>query len=166
MTARQRFPSDDRDQFQFRLPTGMRDAIKRAADSNGRSMNAEIIHRLKREDPAEGAASPGQGSTCLSKGITMNDKDDITTAERKPISYSDSLNKLEHAIQSAELCGLTADYLVEDAIGMSTGPYGARLDETQSRIISHTVLQTSVALREVSTAFFALQEAIVAETRR
>ena len=30
-----------------RFPDGMRDAIKRAAEANGRSMNAEIVHRLE-----------------------------------------------------------------------------------------------------------------------
>lgn len=32
----------------LRFPDGMREAIKRAAEANGRSMNAEIIHRLER----------------------------------------------------------------------------------------------------------------------
>ena len=34
------------DQFVLRLPAGMRDRIKRAAEHNGRSMNAEIVERL------------------------------------------------------------------------------------------------------------------------
>lgn len=32
----------------LRLPDGMRDKIKMEADSNGRSMNAEIVERLER----------------------------------------------------------------------------------------------------------------------
>ncbi|EKF58606.1 hypothetical protein QWE_18438 [Agrobacterium albertimagni AOL15] len=46
------------DQFPLRLPDGMRDTIKAAADVSGRSMNVEIISRLeaslsnaKLEDP-------------------------------------------------------------------------------------------------------------------
>lgn len=35
------------DQFQLRLPDGMREQIKQSADANGRSMNAEIIYRLE-----------------------------------------------------------------------------------------------------------------------
>lgn len=35
------------DKFMLRFPEGMRDEIKRFADVNGRSMNAEIIHRIK-----------------------------------------------------------------------------------------------------------------------
>jgi Arc-like DNA binding domain len=34
------------DQFQFRLPDGMRDQLAEAATANGRSLNDEIIHRL------------------------------------------------------------------------------------------------------------------------
>lgn len=35
------------DQFPLRFPDGMRDEIRLAADKNGRSINAEIIHRLE-----------------------------------------------------------------------------------------------------------------------
>ena len=34
------------DQFVLRLPEGMREQIKQAAEQNGRSMNAEIVGRL------------------------------------------------------------------------------------------------------------------------
>lgn len=37
-----------KDQFMLRLPDGMRDKIRTAAESSGRSMNAEIVHRLER----------------------------------------------------------------------------------------------------------------------
>lgn len=37
----------DSDKFQLRLPDGMRDRIKIAAEVNGRSMNAEIVNRLE-----------------------------------------------------------------------------------------------------------------------
>lgn len=42
-----RIPSRGADQFNLRLPDGMRDQIKAAADQSGRSMNAEIISRLE-----------------------------------------------------------------------------------------------------------------------
>lgn len=34
------------DQFVVRFPNGMREAIREAAEKNGRSMNAEIVQRL------------------------------------------------------------------------------------------------------------------------
>lgn len=39
------------DKFMLRLPDGMRDRIKLAADKNGRSMNAEIVVTLEKAYP-------------------------------------------------------------------------------------------------------------------
>ena len=39
------------DQFPLRLPDGLRDRIKAAAERNGRSMNVEIVRVLEREFP-------------------------------------------------------------------------------------------------------------------
>lgn len=38
----------DQDKFVLRFPDGMRDLIKASAAASGRSMNAEIIHRLEK----------------------------------------------------------------------------------------------------------------------
>ncbi|QDI82365.1 Arc family DNA-binding protein [Methylorubrum populi] len=40
-------PSDIADKFMLRMPEGMRDRLKTAAEENNRSMNAEIIARLQ-----------------------------------------------------------------------------------------------------------------------
>ncbi len=40
-------PSDLLDKFMLRLPDGMRDQIAEVAKKNGRSMNSEIVQRLK-----------------------------------------------------------------------------------------------------------------------
>lgn len=40
-------PSDAADKFMLRLPDGMRDRLKAKAESNKRSMNAEIVARLE-----------------------------------------------------------------------------------------------------------------------
>lgn len=45
-------PSRTQDQFIVRLPDGMRDRIKVAADANNRSMNAEIVATLQEKYPA------------------------------------------------------------------------------------------------------------------
>lgn len=52
-------PSKLLDQFVLRLPDGMRDRIKRAAEINNRSMNAEIVATLEEKYPAlvEGAVA-------------------------------------------------------------------------------------------------------------
>lgn len=40
-------PRQPQDKYVLRLPDGMRDRIKAAAESNNRSMNAEIVARLQ-----------------------------------------------------------------------------------------------------------------------
>lgn len=45
--AREKFPSDDVDRMMVRFPAGMRNRLKAAADTNKRSMNAEIVARLQ-----------------------------------------------------------------------------------------------------------------------
>ena len=46
------FPSQKQDKFVLRLPDGLRDRIKNAADINGRSMNAEIVQLLEDAYPS------------------------------------------------------------------------------------------------------------------
>lgn len=50
-----KFPSQEMDRFNVRLPSGMRDAIAERAKQNGRSMNSEIVQILEdalNRDPA------------------------------------------------------------------------------------------------------------------
>ncbi|HCQ8124574.1 TPA: Arc family DNA-binding protein [Klebsiella quasipneumoniae subsp. similipneumoniae] len=50
-----KFPSQEMDRFNVRLPVGMRDAIADRAKRNGRSMNSEIVQIL--QDTLEGGFS-------------------------------------------------------------------------------------------------------------
>lgn len=52
--SRKGYPSDKQDQFMLRLPDGMRDRIKAAAEENNRSMNAEIVATLTEKYPDPG----------------------------------------------------------------------------------------------------------------
>lgn len=45
---RHNYPSGREDQYVVRLPDGMRDRIKAAAEQNRRSMNSEIVFHLHR----------------------------------------------------------------------------------------------------------------------
>lgn len=47
MSERELYPSEKQERFIVRLPDGMRDRIKAAADANNRSMNAEIVATLQ-----------------------------------------------------------------------------------------------------------------------
>lgn len=49
------FPSERADKFMVRFPDGMRSEIAAAAKANGRSANAEIIHRLQSYSNPEGS---------------------------------------------------------------------------------------------------------------
>lgn len=46
------FPSQTQDKFVLRLPDGLRDRIKAAAEASGRSMNSEIVSLLEERYPA------------------------------------------------------------------------------------------------------------------
>lgn len=52
MSNESKYPSEAADRFQVRLPDGMRDRIKAAAEANNRSMNAEIVAVLEEKYPA------------------------------------------------------------------------------------------------------------------
>ena len=41
-----KFPSQEMDRFNVRLPAGMREAIAKRAEQSGRSMNSEIVQIL------------------------------------------------------------------------------------------------------------------------
>ncbi len=59
-------PAKKLDQYIVRFPEGMRDALKRRAAENNRSLNAEIIARLEASfDTIETALTPAQSEAAL-----------------------------------------------------------------------------------------------------
>lgn len=59
------------EQFMLRLPDGMRDRIKHAAEANNRSMNAEIVATLEEKYPAPSLAEFEEASALtLKDGVT------------------------------------------------------------------------------------------------
>lgn len=46
-SSQPKYPSELSDKFMLRLPDGMRDRIREAAEKNNRSMNSEIVSRLE-----------------------------------------------------------------------------------------------------------------------
>lgn len=44
---RHKYPSEEAERFQVRLPAGLRNDVRAAAVANGRSMNAEIVARIE-----------------------------------------------------------------------------------------------------------------------
>jgi hypothetical protein len=58
------------DQFMVRMPKGMRTALSEAAQSNGRSMNAEIVSRLADSFLEGGTQMSAEGYAALVKRLT------------------------------------------------------------------------------------------------
>jgi plasmid stability protein len=52
MDDAKRYPSQTAERFQIRMPDGLRDRIRMAAERNNRSMNAEILNALESKFPA------------------------------------------------------------------------------------------------------------------
>jgi len=48
-----KYPSDKQDKFMLRMPEGMREQIRLSAEHYGRSMNAEIVARLRESFDSE-----------------------------------------------------------------------------------------------------------------
>ncbi|WP_082652539.1 Arc family DNA-binding protein [Aureimonas sp. AU12] len=88
----------DFEQFQIRLPPGMREKLKRSAAENKRSMNAEIVKRLEETyefvqtyfDFDKGVQSTHRPSGWYrEQSYRAMDEDEITEAV---IRYSEELN--------------------------------------------------------------------------
>lgn len=60
-----------KDQFMLRLPDGMRDRIKAAAEANNRSMNAEIVATLEERYPHHAPLSHLETGLLLLKSEMM-----------------------------------------------------------------------------------------------
>lgn len=104
------FPSDKLDKFMLRFPDGMRERIKKMADDSGRSMNAEIVHRLEASFVLESVG------------------DDVLSAEQaKAVAIAAQANLLENSkreclarIKSSALKGISrADFNWRNFAGIS-----------------------------------------------
>mgnify|MGYP003124070254 CR=1 FL=1 len=78
--AKEPFPSDKQDKFMLRLPTGMRERIKAAADDNNRSMNSEIVAVLEEKYP-EPVSRDEQAEAFLLNWV-ISSKDDNEMRDR------------------------------------------------------------------------------------
>jgi hypothetical protein len=80
MTTRPRPASDLADKFMLRLPDGLRNRIRIAADANGRSANSEIVARLLAtfgEEPQVGRVA----DPALPHGAAILDIRDLLTKQ-------------------------------------------------------------------------------------
>ncbi|QOD84862.1 Arc family DNA-binding protein [Chromobacterium haemolyticum] len=87
----------DSDKFMLRLPDGMRSRIAKAAKTNGRSMNAEIVHRL--------AVSLGSESSVSKEGFEGKNIGELATRIQQAGEaemLSDILQALANAISPSK----------------------------------------------------------------
>lgn len=66
---REPYPSETQDRFMVRLPDGMRDKIKAAAQASKRNMNGEIIARLEATFEAERQGNPSGAAGVSPSGV-------------------------------------------------------------------------------------------------
>lgn len=60
-----RRPSEAQDKFIIRLPDGMRDQLKEAAEANDRTMTAEVVYRLRESFDKEVARKEPEDASSL-----------------------------------------------------------------------------------------------------
>ena len=70
-----KYPSQLAERFQIRMPDGLRDQIRDAAETNNRSMNAEIIARLEAS-----FTSPSMPPEFYAKLLEMAERQEDITA--------------------------------------------------------------------------------------
>ncbi|MFM5658990.1 Arc family DNA-binding protein [Aeromonas veronii] len=75
MSKRTTPTSRDSDKFVLRMPDGMRSTIAELAKASGRSMNAEIVHRLQQSIDASftGELNGGPGSSRMIASVEITD---------------------------------------------------------------------------------------------
>lgn len=74
MSDEAKYPSEEAERFQIRLPDGFRDQIRAAAEANHRSMNAEIIARLMSTFSLNETTSMKTGRTSQQFNFRMPDE--------------------------------------------------------------------------------------------
>ncbi|WP_370158471.1 Arc family DNA-binding protein [Salipiger bermudensis] len=96
------------EQFMLRLPDGMRDRIRAAAEANARSMNAEIVSTLERAYPGNRDINESAAEIARLANAIKSEKDSNRRAElRKEMRDMNSV--LQH-----ELNQLLGPFSVED----------------------------------------------------
>lgn len=79
-----KYPSDDADRFQVRMPPGMRDRIAAAATANNRSMNSEIVAALEERYPA---SDPLREAEILLRAMSPEDRERAVAILRGLVQY-------------------------------------------------------------------------------
>lgn len=96
-------PSRSQDQFIVRLPDGMRDRIKAAAEANNRSMNAEIVATLEERYPSNFYLAMAENALISLRVELLSDEPNIPklleTLEELEIDLGEFKNQIVRGIR-------------------------------------------------------------------
>lgn len=114
-----KFPSQEMDRFNVRLPAGMRDAIAERAKRNGRSMNSEIVQILQETLDTDKAISESDlvdfdsTQAAFNAASTAEEKEEFlrSLAKKDPFTADILREGEEHARRLAEILGRRMGYL-------------------------------------------------------
>ncbi|MBJ9826205.1 Arc family DNA-binding protein [Citrobacter koseri] len=117
-----KFPSQEMDRFNVRLPAGMRDAIAERAKRNGRSMNSEIVQILQETLDADRALAESDlvdfdsTQAAFNAAATVEDKEKLLSdlAKKDPFTADILREGEEHAKRLAAILGRRMGYLDDE----------------------------------------------------
>lgn len=97
-------PSKKQDQFIVRLPDGMRDRIKAAAETNNRSMNADIVATLEEAYPAPPPPEydPELLSRIMEKMSKLLAKDEMAITKEELREFSANFRRLSEHLKDTQ----------------------------------------------------------------
>lgn len=91
------------DRYMLRLPDGMRDRIKAAAEANNRSMNAEIVATLEEKYPVRGLFQRLQAVMHMADDVLMDDGMSPTESDEELKILKDIALKIIGKMSESEL---------------------------------------------------------------
>lgn len=96
-----KYPSQTQDKFTVRFPDGLRDAIAKQAEENGRSMNSEIVQILQ-------DAVDGKAHLVANSAYDINELNKIADENKKMMSehmknMKDEIEKQREILKNQEL---------------------------------------------------------------
>lgn len=105
------------DQFMIRLPDGMRDRIKAAAEKHGRSMNAEVVYALEVYFRLDGLNPDLEGNSSPA-GLDAEQAEKLKADSEKVMDGIRAARRLLYKLEA-----------LEQAISPKSGPPHARAGE-------------------------------------
>jgi hypothetical protein len=123
------------DGFMLRFPDGMRDRLKKEADGNNRSMNAEIIERLEESLTRWPVVQLPDEVRAAAWELPV---DEMLSAERDIDEYA--TKRVTSALREQEVMRENFLYQVEEIIGYAPAEDQPRLREEMRRLMQRAGL--------------------------